>query len=591
MSTRKKRQRKAKAMQAQKTRQVKPAFRLRRHVVLALMCCTAAALVAGAWYQQVFRTDFLTQMGQQKHLGYVDIPARRGRVFDRNGEVLAVSTPVDSIWANPSRLKDDNEAIRAIAGIMGLDNEELFDRIARHSKRKFLYLDRWLEPQKARAIRAKLAARGIKGVGLVREYRRFYPAGAFFAHIIGFAGGDDRGQEGLELQYEEKLGAVNGRKLVLRDAKRHLLEDVESIKQPRAGQDLHLSLDRRLQFYAYRALKKAVRKHKAKSASLVTLDVQTGEVLAMVSQPSFNPNGSRSNKGGRLRNRAIVDTFEPGSTMKPFTVATALELGYITEKTTIDLSKGFIKVGNRTVKDPKRYGVIDPAGILLKSSNAGSATIALKMPQEKYWQMLDRLGFGHEAGVQFPAEARGRLNHFANWATIDHANLAFGYGISASALQLAQAYSIIAADGIRRPVSLLKVSEPVEGERILSKQTTVKLRRMMEGVVTTEGTAPKAAVSGYRVAGKTGTVKKLGKNGYEDKKYRSLFAGMAPATNPRLVTVVVFDEPRGKEYYGGLVAGPVFSEVMEHALRLLNVKPDSKEAVDGLQMAAVAGAG
>jgi cell division protein FtsI (penicillin-binding protein 3) len=589
MSARKKRQRKA--MQAQKTKQVKPAYSLRRHVITGLMFCTASALVAGAWYQQVYRADFLTQMGDQKHIGYVDIPARRGRIFDRNGEVLAVSTPVDSIWANPSRLKDDNEAIRSIAGVLKLDHEELFDRIARNSKRKFLYLDRWLEPQMARAIVGKIEALGIKGVGVMREYRRFYPAGEFFAHVIGFAGGDDKGQEGLELQFEDALGAVNGRKLVLRDAKRHLLEDVESIKQPRAGKDLTLSLDRRLQFYAYRALKKAVRQHNAKAATLVTIDVQTGEVLAMVSQPSYNPNGSRNNKGGRLRNRAIVDTFEPGSTMKPVTVATAMELGYITEKTTIDLSQGFIKVGNRTVKDPKKYGVIDPAAVLLKSSNAGSASIALKMPREEYWQMLDRFGFGHELGVNFPAEARGRLNHHSKWANIDHANLAFGYGIAVSALQLAQAYSIIAADGVRRPVSLLKVSDPVEGERILSKETAIKLRRMMEGVVTTEGTAPQAAVSGYRVAGKTGTVKKLGKHGYEDKKYRSLFAGMAPASNPRLVTVVVFDEPRGKHYYGGLVAGPVFSEVMEHALRLLNVKPDSKEAVDGLQMAAVAGAG
>jgi cell division protein FtsI (penicillin-binding protein 3) len=589
MSARKKRQRKA--MQAQKTREVKPAYSLRRHVITGLMFCTAAALIAGAWYQQVYRTDFLTQMGDQKHIGYVDIPARRGRIFDRNGEVLAVSTPVDSIWANPSRLKDDNEAIRSIAGILKLDQEEFFDRIARNSKRQFLYLDRWLEPQMARAIVEKIEARGIKGVGVIREYRRFYPAGEFFAHVIGFAGGDDKGQEGLELQYEDLLGAMNGRKLVLRDAKRHLLEDVESIKQPRAGQDLTLSLDRRLQFYAYRALKKAVRQHNAKAATLVTIDVQTGEVLAMVSQPSYNPNGSRSNKGGRLRNRAIVDSFEPGSTMKPITISTAMELGYITEKTTIDLSQGFIKVGNRKVTDPKKYGVIDPAGVLLKSSNAGSATIALKMPQEDYWQMLDKFGFGHEVGVGFPAEARGRLNHYSKWANIDHANLAFGYGISVSALQLAQAYSIIAADGIRRPVSMVKTTEPVQGERILSKQTAQKIRRMMEGVVTAEGTAPKAAVSGYRVAGKTGTVKKLGKHGYEDKKYRSLFAGMAPASNPRLVTVVVFDEPRGKEYYGGLVAGPVFSEVMEHALRLLNVKPDSKEAVEGLQMAAVAGAG
>ena len=436
----------------------------------------------------------------------------------------------------------------------------------------------------------RLKAEGIKGVGKVREYKRFYPAGEFFAHVIGFAGSDDKGQEGLELQYDAHLGAESGRKLVLRDAKRHLLEDVESIKQPRAGKDLTLSLDRRLQFYAYRALKKAMKTHKARAATLVTVDVQTGEVLAMVSQPSYNPNGNRSNKGGRLRNRAIVDTFEPGSTMKAITLAAAMELGYISEKTTIDTDKGYLKVGKRRVTDPKRYGVLDPAGVLRKSSNVGSATIALKMPAKSYWQMLGRFGFGSEVGVDFPGEAQGRLIDHVNWADIDHANMAFGYGISVSALQLAQAYSIIAADGVRRPLSLLRVDQPVEGERVLSKTNAVKLRRMMEGVVSSEGTAPKAAVSGYRVAGKTGTVKKLGKNGYEDKKYRALFAGMAPATNPRLVTIVVFDEPRGKEYYGGHVAAPVFSEVMEHALRLLNVQPDSKESVEGLQMAAAGGA-
>jgi cell division protein FtsI (penicillin-binding protein 3) len=268
-----------------------------------------------------------------------------------------------------------------------------------------------------------------------------------------------------------------------------------------------------------------------------------------------------------------------------------MELGYISEKTPIDTGKGFIKVGSNKVTDPKRYGVLDPAGVLRKSSNVGSATIAMKMPAKSYWQMLGRFGFGQEVKVDFPGEAQGRLIDFHRWAEIDHANLAFGYGISVSALQLAQAYSVIAADGVKRPLSLMKVREAPQGQRVLSKANAAKLRRMMEAVVSTEGTAPKAAVSGYRVAGKTGTVKKLGKKGYEEKKYRALFAGMAPATKPRLVTVVVFDEPRGKAYYGGLVAAPVFSEVMEHALRLLNVTPDSKESVDGLQMAAVAGAG
>ena len=566
-------------------------FAVRRRLMVGGLMCAAALLIAGAWYQQIVRTDFLQKKGDYKHISYVDVPARRGRILDRNDEVLAVSNPVDSVWADPRILPQDNETVKILAQALNMNADDLRQKLSRYRNKHFFYLARWMNPADARKVMAIIKQKGVKGVGLQREYRRYYPAGEYFSHVIGFSGRDERGLEGLEYQYDEELNAEAGRKLVLKDARRRLLANVASIRKPQGGKDIVLSLDRRLQFYAYRALKKAVVRHQAKSASLVMLDVDSGEVLAMVSQPSYNPNASRGNLGGKVRNRPIIDTFEPGSTMKPLTLAAAMELGYITEKTKIDTGKGFIKIGRNKVSDPKRYGVLDPAGVLRRSSNVGSATIALKMPEKDHWKMLDRYGFGQQVMIDFPGEASGLLRDYGLWRRIDQATLAFGYGLSVSTLQLAQAYSILAADGIRRPLSLLRVDKPVQGERVLSVETARSLRKMMEGVVSAQGTAPKAAVSGYRVAGKTGTVIKLGTQGYKDanKKYRALFAGMAPATAPKLVMVIVFDEPRKNGFYGGQVAAPVFSEVMGHALRLLNVAPDKKQANAELQVASAGG--
>ena len=566
-------------------------FAVRRRLMVGGLMCAAALLIAGAWYQQIVRTDFLQKKGDYKHISYVDVPARRGRILDRNDEVLAVSNPVDSVWADPRILPQDNETVKILAQALNMNADDLRQKLSRYRNKHFFYLARWMNPADARKVMAIIKQKGVKGVGLQREYRRYYPAGEYFSHVIGFSGRDERGLEGLEYQYDEELNAEAGRKLVLKDARRRLLANVASIRKPQGGKDIVLSLDRRLQFYAYRALKKAVVRHQARSASLVMLDVDSGEVLAMVSQPSYNPNASRGNLGGKVRNRPIIDTFEPGSTMKPLTLAAAMELGYITEKTKIDTGKGFIKIGRNKVSDPKRYGVLDPAGVLRRSSNVGSATIALKMPEKDHWKMLDRYGFGQQVMIDFPGEASGLLRDYGLWRRIDQATLAFGYGLSVSTLQLAQAYSILAADGIRRPLSLLRVDKPVQGERVLSVETARSLRKMMEGVVSAQGTAPKAAVSGYRVAGKTGTVIKLGTQGYKDanKKYRALFAGMAPATAPKLVMVIVFDEPRKNGFYGGQVAAPVFSEVMGHALRLLNVAPDKKQANAELQVASAGG--
>jgi cell division protein FtsI (penicillin-binding protein 3) len=408
-----------------------------------------------------------------------------------------------------------------------------------------------------------------------------------FGHIVGYTDIDDKGIEGMELAFEPWLKAEPGRRRVIQDGRRHVVEEVERISAPQHGKDLVLSLDRRLQFLAYRELKRAVQLHKAKSASAVVLDVTTGEVLAMVNQPAYNPNGQLTGAGSTRRNRAVTDVMEPGSTVKPLVMATALEAGVVTPTTPVNTSPGVLQVGYNTVKDVHNYGQLDATGVITKSSNVGIVKLALRMDREKLWSMYDRLGFGRATGIRFPGEVAGHLPHFKEWSAFEHATLAFGYGLSVTTLQLAGAYSVLAADGIRRPPSLLKRTEIPEGERVLSSETVRKVRAMMETVVSAKGTARRAAIEGYRVAGKTGTAKKAGRGGYAKRAYQSVFAGMAPAGAPRFVMVVMVDEPGGKDYYGGIVAAPVFAKVMQGALRLYNVPPDVPEAT--MLMAGVEG--
>ena len=388
---------------------------------------------------------------------------------------------------------------------------------------------------------------------------------------------DDLGQEGLELAYDQELAGQPGQKRVMRDGRRQVVDDIENIRLPHPGKNLALSIDRRLQFIAYRELKAAALKHNAVSASAVLLDVHTGEVLAMVNQPGYNPNGDRGNRAGRLRNRAITDVFEPGSTMKPFTVAAALELGTIKPDALIDTSPGYMKVGRAMVRDHNNLGIIDLATLLSKSSNVGAGKLALSLPREGYWGMLTQLGFGEPTGIGFPGEVGGQLTHPSNWAMIDQATLSFGYGVSVTTLQLAQAYGVLAADGMRYPLSLLHRDERPVGHRVMSIKTAAAVRHLLEGVVDDEGTGTRAQVPGFHVAGKTGTAKKVGRDGYSDKKYLALFAGMAPASDPRLVLAVMIDEPRAGKFYGGEVAAPVFAAIMSEALRLLNVAPDDHQ--------------
>ncbi len=545
-----------------------PSYRARRNTVLAVLGLACASLIWQSIDRQVFQTAFLQEQGERRYLRVMEVDASRGMITDRNGEPLAISTPVKSVAANPRQLQVDAQTIGALSAALDLDPDRLRRMLS--SDRAFVYLRRRINPDLADAVRRI----DLEGVDLLTEYRRFYPSGEVMAHMVGFTNIDDLGQEGLELLYDDWLSGTPGSKRVIKDGKGRVVEQVENIRSPSPGKDLVTSLDRRLQFLAYRELKAAVNKHRARSGSAVILDARTGEILAMVNSPSYNPNAPRNSRRGSLRNRAVTDVFEAGSTMKPFTVAAALENGRIKPDTPIDVSPGQMKVGRYLVRDHRNYGMIDVATVLRKSSNVGASKIALSMEPETLWKVYSRLGFGEATGSLFPGESSGRLPHFSDWSPFEQATLSFGYGLSVTPLQLARAYAVLANDGMRLPVSLLKLEQPPRGERVLRQSTARALVKMLETVVSSEGSAPLAAIPGYRVAGKTGTAKKAVAGGYAEDKYLSLFVGMAPASNPRLVMAVIVDEPRGEEYYGGLVAAPVFAKVMSGALRLLNIPPD-----------------
>lgn len=565
-----------------------PSYRMRRWAMLTMLWIAGLAVIWRAVDQQIFETDFLQREGERRHLRVVEVPAHRGMILDRRGEPLAVSTPVDSIWVNPRLVSTKAEDLAPVAKVLGRNLRELQRQIRERSDRSFLYLKRRANPDLSEKVMEVVRAHKLAGIELQREYRRFYPSGEVFAHVVGFTNVDDQGQEGMELAFNDRLSGTTGSKRVIKDGRSRVVADVENIRSPRPGYTLQLSLDRRLQFMAYRELKAAVAKNKARSGSVVVLDVKTGEVLAMVNQPSFNPNSTTNRSGGKLRNRAITDLFEPGSTMKPFVVACALDSGLIVPGTTIDTTPGRFKVGHNLIKDTRNYGAIDIGTIIKKSSNVGISKIALSIPKEDLWVSLLSLGFRASTDIGFPGEASGHLPDYDLWTDFDQAALAFGYGLSVTPLQLARAYAVIAADGVSRPVTLEPVYERTEGFRVMKAATARKVRSMLESVVSSGGTAPSASIKGYRVAGKTGTVRKSIAGGYAEDKFFSIFAGMAPASNPRLVAVVVIDEPSAGKYYGGQVAAPLFSKIMGGALRLLDVSPDGLPD-DGLRMAKTMG--
>ncbi|MBL8202188.1 MAG: penicillin-binding protein 2 [Chromatiales bacterium] len=557
-------------------RAAKPAYHsfvLRLWTVAAVLVLAGGGLVARAVHLQVFNTDFLNKQAAARHLRVATLSATRGVIKDRNGEPLAVSTPVDSVWVNPPQLLAEPDRIRGLAKALNLDSGELTARLTRNVRKEFYYLKRHMNPGAAAAVDAQQ----VPGVHLLREYRRYYPAGEVTGHLLGFTNIDDKGQEGLELAFDNWLHGVPGKKKVLRDRLGRIIEDVESIEPPSPGRDLVTAIDLRIQYLAYRELKAAVQKHNAVSGSAIVLDVSTGEVLADVNQPAFNPNDRSQIDPARFRNRAITDILEPGSTFKPLIVAAALESGRFNPGSRIDTNPGFIRVGNKTIEDKHNYGVMDPAMILAKSSNVGAVQIAMQLDKEMLWNTLSRFGAGRLTASGFPGESAGMLPPFQGWRPIGQATMAYGYGLSMTPLQLAQAYAVLAGDGLSRPISLVRVDKPPIARRVVSPETTRGVVSMLERVVTTEGTGIKAAVTGYRVAGKTGTARKVAAGGYAGDRHTAVFAGLVPASEPRLVIVVVVDEPRGGQYFGGDVAAPVFSAVATGALRILAVPPDAAD--------------
>ncbi len=556
-------------------------YRWRSAVVLGLVVLGAIGLAARAVELQLLDHGFLAKQGDDRSMRVVKIAAHRGAITDRNGEPLAISTPVDSIWVNPQELNDNIDQLPKLARALKEDQQTLARRITSNLDREFLYLVRHMPPDQA----AHIKALGIPGVYTLREYQRYYPAGEVAGHVVGFTTIDDRGQEGLELGFDQLLNGADGAKRVIQDSLGRYVENVESIRSPRPGRDLVTSIDMRIQYLAYRELKSAMQVYRAHAGSVIVLDVDTGEVLAMVNQPTYNPNDREQFRWDLYRNRAATDIFEPGSSIKPFIMAAALASGQYHPDSVVDTSPGFLKVGNKVEEDEHNLGVIDLATILAKSSNVGTAKIALSLQPEQIWRTLTALGLGQVTGSNYPYESAGILSNYAHWRPVGIATLSHGYGLSVTPLQLAHAYATIGAGGLRRPISFERVSGPVQGEQIMDPKVAHELVQLMEQVVEKGGTGAPASLIGYQVSGKTGTAFKSIAGGYSTDRIMAVFAGLVPASHPKLATVVVIDEPSrdvqqvGLLAQGGTVAAPVFASVMSGTLRLMDIAPDNLQNV------------
>jgi len=547
--------------------QLLPAWRAR--FVAALILLAFGVLAARSVWLQVVKNDFLQQKGESRYSRVIELSATRGRITDRAGDMLAVSTPVKSIWAIPEDARLTPAQARELAALLEMDVRELNRRLA--AEKDFVFIKRQIPPDTASMI----AALNLPGIHQQREYRRYYPAGEVTAHMLGFTGVEDKGQEGIELAFEEQLAGKPGSRRVIKDRLGRIVEDVESIRPPQEGRDITLSLDAKVQYLAYTHLKQALADHKAKAGGVVVLDAKTGEVLALANLPTYNPNNRLKLTGAQLRNRALTDVFEPGSTMKPFTAALALEKGRYRFDSQIQTAPGRLTIGNATISDAHPHGMLTVAQVIQKSSNVGAAKIAGTFAPEEMWQMFDALGFGQPMKLGFPGEVGGRLRPHKTWRPIEQATMAYGHGISATLMQLARAYLVFARDGDMIPLTLTRLdSAPVAGKSIFSAQTAREVRVMLEMAVQPGGTAPRAQIPGYRVAGKTGTAHKL-EGGQYANRYVAAFVGLAPVSDPRLVVAVMVDEPSAGKYYGGEVAAPVFAQVMAGSLRTLGVAPDA----------------
>ena len=547
-------------------------YNWRRRLVLGLFLLIGIGLAGRAIQLQYAEQEFLTAQGESRQLRTVPIPASRGMLLDRHGEPLAISTPVQSVWAEPTQLIESQDRWLELARELGLSRLKLKRLVLDRQDRKFVYLRRQVPPDLA----AKITALQVPGVGLVTEYRRYYPAGAVAAQLIGGTDIDDNGQEGLELAFDARLRAQPGARRVRQDRYGRVIDDLAQVRPPKHGENLRLGIDLWLQYRAYQELQAAVLEHRAQSGTVIVLDVITGEVLAMAQAPSFNPNGSRAAPPDRRRNRAVTDPYEPGSVMKPFTILTALMTGIYDENSRFDTNRGRWRIAGRLIQDIRDFGELDLGGVLIKSSNVASARIALDLPGEALWGTLDRVGFGQPLQISYPGETVGVLREPQHWVPVDQAALGYGYGLSATPLHIAQAYMVLGNRGVRQPISFLAHPRP-DGERVLPRKHCDAVLRIMGKIAQPGGTAWRARIPGYTVAAKTGTVQKLIDGAYSKRHHVALTAGVVPARHPRLAIMVLIDSPSAGQYYGGQVAAPIFREVAREALRLLNVSPDDRE--------------
>jgi len=544
----------------------------RSKFLVALVGAGFCVLLGRALYVQVIDAPFFLRQGEARYARTIELPASRGRITDRNGLILAASVPTPSLWAIPKDM-DADPAVRArLAKALGMTPAELAAKIG--DNLNFA----WLRRQVDEKVAAEVLALKLKGVHQLREYKRKYPEGEAAAHVVGFTNIEDRGQEGVELAFQNDLTGRNGSRRVIKNRLGDVVEDIGDSTAPTDGKDIELAIDSKVQFFAYQRVREAVAEHKAKAGSVVVLDVQTGEVLALANYPSYTPGDRRNLSGAQLRNRALTDTFEPGSTMKPFIIGWALESGRVTPDTVIQTAPGRITITGSTISDAHPHGALTVQQVIQKSSNVGTVKIAMQMQPREMWELFSAVGFGQRPQIEFPGAVTGRLRPYKTWRPIEQATMSFGYGLSVSLYQLARAYSVFAHDGELLPVSIVrKTGEdgiPAAGVRVLSPKTAQAVREMLHMVTIEGGTAPKAQPMGYTVGGKTGTAYKQEGKGYSQKKYRAWFVGLAPAMNPRIVVAVMVDEPSNGKYYGGDVAAPVFAEVVQQTLRTMGVQPD-----------------
>ncbi|MCY1261803.1 Peptidoglycan D,D-transpeptidase FtsI [compost metagenome] len=567
----------------------------RFRVVVGLLLAMVAAIVWRIVDLHVIDHDFLKGQGDARSVRHISIPAHRGLITDRNGEPLAVSTPVATLWANPKELQPEKDKWPVLAQALGQSRAALSERLEQNAEKEFIYLERGMTPEQGEAVMAQVKAHRIPGVYSMEEFRRFYPAGEVAAQIVGFTDVDDRGREGVELAFDSWLAGVPGKRQVLKDRRGHLIRDVQVTRNAKAGKTLALSIDLRLQYLANRELRNALVENGAKAGSLVIMDVKSGEILAMANQPTYNPNNRRNLQPAMMRNRALIDVFEPGSTVKPISMSAALASGRWKPSDKVEVYPGSLQIGRYTIRDVSRSEgpVLDLTGILIRSSNVGMSKIAFDIGGEAIYNVMQQVGLGQDTGLGFPGERVGNLPNYREWRKAETATLSYGYGVSVTAVQLVHAYSVLANNGRSVPLTMVRADRPAAASQVISEDVAKTVQGMLQQVVEAPNGVFRAQVPGYHVAGKSGTARKVqvGSKGYKENSYRSLFAGFGPMSNPRFAIVVVIDEPSKAGYFGGLVSAPVFSKVMSGTLRLMNIPPDNLPATPQQQADAAPGKG